>query len=255
MSLHRTTRGDTTPETHTQALVRRRANGGRPSPGSSWRVNIQRHWRRQFPSAACPFFHERVEVSVVDSPSLRDLAGSGRAAEDIGGTQSHVFTTVFVSSRTGFLHEDAGIVYLGARRASPLLAHPEPATPGSRTCRHRSGRPYRSWRPGRSLRDIVEDDLSPMALRSLLDHLINKICHVSPFGGLGAAHARVFPLMVPTIGPVSHPAGRRGQILISASFSGFPALPHKGSACWLPDPYDLPKTVPIFKKRMRRFDF
>ena len=202
--------------------------------------------------------HESIEVGVRVRHLFGDLVKAGELAENVGGAQAHVLDDGLRLIEDGLLHEDADRVAGGQTslavgrliesghdlqdRGLTGTVGADHADLGAREERHG---------------DIVEDDLVTNGLASL-DHLINKLRHVTPFGWFGARpRARVPPYGTdPARASEPRSGTQRAVILISAPFftnSPLPLLTRVPR--WLRMRSDLPKTIPVFKKRMRRFDF
>ena len=158
------------------------------------------------------FLHERIEVRVGIRHLFGNLIEARKLAEDVGGAHTNVLDDGLRVVEDGLLHQNAdrvaggqtGLTIAGLVQTShDLQDRGLTSTIGA----DHTDLGAREKAHG----DIVEDDLVTDGLASL-DHLINKLRHVTPFGWFGRAYARVFTPMVPTrYGPMSRPAGCRGR--------------------------------------------
>ena len=140
------------------------------------------------------FIHEGIEVGVRVRHLFGDLVEAGELAENVGGAQAHVLDDGLRLIKDGLLHKDADRVAGGQTslavgrliesghdlqdRGLTGTVGADHADLGAREERHG---------------DIVEDDLVTDGLASL-DHLINKLRHVTPFGWFGARTRARVPL-------------------------------------------------------------
>ena len=138
--------------------------------------------------------HEGIEVGVRVGHLFGDLIEAGKLSEDVGRAQAHVFDDGLRLIQDRLLHEDAdrvaggqasftvaGLVQAGHDLQDRGLAGTvgaDHADLGARKEGHG---------------DIVEDDLVTDGLAGL-DHLINKLRHVTPFGWFEARTRARVPL-------------------------------------------------------------
>ena len=195
------------------------------------------------------FLHESVEVRVGIRHLFGDLVETGELAEDVGGAQADILDDGLRLVKDGFLHEDsdrvaggqaslavAGLIQAGhdlQDRGLTGTVRADHTDLGAREEAHG---------------DIVEDDLVTDGLASL-DHLINKLRHVTPFGWFGARPRARVPFYGTEPARTSEPPnGTRGAvILISAPIVRISRLPRLTRVpSWLRIRSDFPETVPNF---------
>ena len=229
-------------------LVRRRA-AQRVHRLIKLRVDVPRVGGVDLSLELTHLLHQGVEVGVRIRHLFRDLIEAGELAEDVSGTQSHVFNDGLGLVENGFLHEDADRVAGGqaSLAVAGLIQASHNLQDRGLTGTVRADHTDLSARE-EAHGDIVEDDLVTDGLASL-DHLINKLRHVTPFGWFGARpRARVPSYGTDPARAGEPPSGTQGSvILISAPFVRISPLPLLARVPrWLRIRSGLPKTVPIF---------
>ena len=157
--------------------------------------------------------HEGVEVRVRVRHLLGDLVEAGELAEDPGGAQAHVLDDGLVLVQDGLLHEDADAVAGGQAGLAVARLVQSGHDLEDRGLAGAVGADHADLGSGvEGHGDVVEDDFVSDGLAGL-DHLIDKLRHVSPFGVGCCAPAWAGALsqsMVPTrrrtpLGVIPHP--------------------------------------------------
>ena len=193
--------------------------------------------------------HQSIEVGVRVRHLFGDLVEARELAEDLSGAQADVFNDGLRLIEDGLLHEDADGVTGGQTRlaiAGLIQAGHDLQDRGLTGTVGADHTDLGSREEAHG--DIVEDDLVTDGLAGL-DHLINKLRHVTPFGWFGARPRAHVPPYGTDPARASEPrSGTLGAvILISAPFFVNSPLPLLARVPrWLRMRSDLPKTVPIF---------
>ena len=193
--------------------------------------------------------HQGIEVGVRIRHLFGDLIEAGELAEDVSGTQAHILNDGLRLIENGLLHEDANRVAGGqaSLAVAGLIQAGHDLQDRGLTGTVRADHTDLGARE-EAHGDIVEDDLVTDGLASL-DHLINKLRHVTPFGWFGARpRARVRSYGTDPTRASEPPSGTQPSvILISASTVRISSLPLLTRVPrWLRIRSDLPETVPIF---------
>ena len=159
--------------------------------------------------------HQGIEVGVRVGHLFGDLIEAGKLGEDVGRAQTHVFDDGLRLVQDRLLHENADRV--AGRQASLAIAGlvqaghdlQDRGLAGAIGTDHAD---LGSREEGHG--DIVEDDLVTDSLASL-DHLINKLRHVTPFGWFGArTRARVPPYRSDPVRAGSSTGARQASVIL-----------------------------------------
>ena len=151
--------------------------------------------------------HERVEVRIRVGHLFGDLVETGELGEGVGGPQAHVLDDGLGLIQNRLLHKNANRVSGGQASLAVGGLVESGHNLQDRGLTGPVGADHADLRSGEETHGhIVEDDLVTDGLAGL-DHLINKLRHVTPFGWFGARkRARVSPIVATPDAATGRPA-------------------------------------------------